>query len=215
MEMDSTRLVPLARLRRNLGPHIYQASTRGDGLYNLSLPAVLWLYEDKKKNNDLRSTLELPAHDTDSPSGGKLYPARLLRIWGSASNKKYARIEMEVLRSQDAKSFPTQTAWPIIAAHTKNLWLCASQAQLNTDFEEPYLFQVIGLRVTSRGRTVAKVKDYFETKAHGILVLTLYTKEGENSQELMLPCVEEHVLWGANLDHIEVPHFESFLEAQE
>ena len=216
MEIDPANLVPLARLRRNLGPQIYQLSLRGDGLYSLDLPAVLYLYEDRQKSGDFQSILRISTRGIDPQAEGELRPARLLRVW--KHGKKYVHIELAEEENQALSRSASQTALPKIPADLSGLWLCASQQQLKTNFEEPYFFQILGLKVTSKGRPVARVKDYFETNAHGILVITLNTEEGETpdktSKELMLPCVEEHVQWDENLDYIEVPHFESFLEAE-
>ena len=244
MEIDPAKLVPLARLRRDLGAQNYQASLGGEGLYSLSLPAKLWLYsysiEEKERGNTLQAVLRLAARGIDPDTKGELQPVRLLKI--RRSGRKYVRLELEALSAQNEANSPLEQA--AVPTDAKSLWLCALPEQLKSNAEEPYFFQIRGLEVTSKGRTVARVKDYFETKAHGILVLTLSIKEEQISDktadktlegvprkdprgtsqktlnkqkmphELMLPCVEEHVQWDENLGHIEVPHFESFLEAE-
>ena len=214
------RLLLLALLKRNLGNGSYQVSLCGDGLYDLSLPAPLWLYKDEEKRNDWESLLRLSRQGLGPEEKGELQAVRLVKFKAKPKQeplKRQARLELEAADPAD------------LPLAVRGLCLCIKEEELreNKNFREPYFFQIRGLKVTSKGRAVARVKDYFETKAHGILVLSL-GEEGElansksmnakkkagKERELMLPCVEEHVQWDADLDHIEVPHFESFLEAE-
>lgn len=211
--MQSVKLIPLACLSRSLGNGAYQASIGGDGLYSLHPPLKLYLY--KAKRNEPQNIFKLSTLGISSTTEGELWPILLLRFW--RSNKKHIRIELEELDIQNTNTLShlqRQEALSEALNEPRGLWLCALKEQLRSEFKEPFFFQILGLKVTSKGRKVAKVKDYFETRAHGILVLALNAKKGKDSQELMLPCLGEHVQWDESLDHIEVPHLESFLEAE-
>ena len=94
------------------------------------------------------------------------------------------------------------------AGGEKGLWLCAQKTQLNIEEDAPFLFQVLGLTIVSAGKKVAKVVDYFETGAHGILVVSSL----QDGREIMIPFVAEHVRIDKDLNWIEVPNFHYFTD---
>ena len=186
-------MITIARIKKHLGNNLYQVTIKGDGLYSLRVPVNICLAE--KYNNNISE--DLGAEDLE-------LRANLIKIERHSDSKAKVQLILESNKEQNIAG----------------LWLCVPQKILFDNksknkelITEPYLFQILGLKVVSENKIVATVTDYFETPAHGVLVIETINNTINNTQEVLIPLVEEHVQWDNNLDYIVVPHFHSFMES--
>ena len=180
-------MITIARIKKHLGNNLYQVTIKGDGLYSLRVPVNICLAKQYERN--ISEDLELRAN--------------LIKIERHSDSKAKVQLILESNKEQNIAG----------------LWLCIPQKILFDNksknkelITEPYLFQILGLKVVSENKIVATVTDYFETPAHGVLVIETINNTINNTQEVLIPLVEEHVQWDNNLDYIVVPHFNSFME---
>ncbi len=217
-------LVPVGRIGRCLKGDDYKVTYKGDGLVNLGLPTELWLCKTDSLSENQTGILEFcrkgyQIHKSTSLLG----KVKVVKMW--ARTAQASHIHLQVIKSIDALTPDMVTE---SALDLKGLWLCIEKARLieHSKSAEPYLFQLLGLYVFSRGRKVATVTDYFETGAHPVLVTSIleeakykdkssFEQTEEQGKEIMLPFTTEHVHLADSLSHVEVPDFQTFVEANQ
>ena len=165
---DPSKLIALARIAGEpVSKDSYRITVAGDGLRDIKPPINCWIYLPAD-GGKIASTMLDPARKgllTD----GELRPARL------KSRKVTGNKGMVVVEPQ--------SGGPLDAG----MWICIEKRLLEAT-QGIYLYQIIGIPVYCAGIDRGVIKDYFETGAHGVLVV-----KASDGHEIMVPYVDEFV----------------------
>lgn len=195
--MADADLLAIGRIAGAQGrPGVYTVTVRGDGLADLKAPFACLLHRAAYRGVDLSQIL---ASVYPRPKGdGEYWPATVSSVAPVRSGKTIVRLKLpEELAGQDIKGF----------------WICVREAELLKRGEGVYLFQLLGLPVYAEaaGDPVARVKDFLETGAHGLLVLERLDGGGE----VLLPLVEEHAALDLGAGRVLAPGYYDLIQALE
>ncbi len=185
--MDSARLVAIGKIKRSLPSNRWEVIAKGDGLYLLALPVLVWLYRPEQ------SSLSPPLFTTSCNEEG-LRQAKILQVGPRKQGHKRVRMKLELTESCTATGELT------------NFWILTSREKLAAITDTTFLFQLLGRPIFCRGRQVATVKDYFETAANGVIVAAM-----ADGEEVFLPLVDEYVQLDSSAKEIEVERFFEFV----
>ncbi len=195
--MAAADLLAIGRIAGAQGrPGAYTVTVRGDGLADLKAPFTCLLHRAAYRGVDLSQILAsvYPRPRDD----GEYWPATVSSVAPVRSGKTIVRLKLpDELAGQDIKG----------------LWICIREEQLLTRSEGVYLFQLLGLPVYAdpAGEPVARVKDFLETGAHGLLVLERLDGDGE----ALLPLVEEHATLDLGAGRVIAPRYYDLIQALE
>ena len=181
----------VARIQKALPNRVFSLTFRGDALQSLELPSRVWMYKEESEQGSLDIAYQGLFKD-DIQNTDTLQVAELTCLWGFQKGKVRAKLNLRDSSVGSDDFF-------------RGFWLCILTSDLALDCEAPFSFQVKGMSVTCREEKVGKVIDYFETDAHGILiVLTL------GGDEVMIPFTEGHVNIQSDFSSMEVRQFSDF-----
>lgn len=150
----------------------FKITVGGEGWKAIKTPATLWLYR-------------APAGEVlSSPS-----PA----IRGLSPDGILVSVEVERLEVRGNKGWlELNSRW--VEEHpsleVRGSWLCIPREWLVRDTDDLYVFQLLGgmVRTSPESEDVAVVKDFFDSGAHGVLVL-----ETSDGREFMIPFLDQFV----------------------
>lgn len=160
----------------------------GDGLRDITAPFNAYLYEPTARQREDRYLLD-PAQAGLDPAG-KLYPVQV--TMANLASGKTAGVMINPL--------------PEIPSGIEGCWLCVNRAELGGP-DDLYFFELREFEVVDAesGASLARIEDYMETAAHGILV----TRTPEDV-EVLLPIVDEYVTIDRKNKLIKVRGFDDF-----
>jgi len=131
-------------------------------------------------------------------------------IQGPNENGEFFRafIKDVKLRERDGQAQIERTT-PVMAPEALvGCWLCVPKSRLLEDSTSVYCFQLLGCRIqeSPESEAIARVDDYFETGAHGVLGTVM-----EDGREVLLPFLESFVELRLEEGIIIVPRYRDFI----
>ena len=198
MSKRAEELIPIAHKKQKIGAHKYKVTCKGDGLASLELPTQVWLYRHSEMEEDAKGIAKIATRSIDPElANGSLQCASLTAV--SALASAYPHLEIH-------SPLDTQKETASSSSNAEGSWLCVPKLQLSSQSKETFVFQILGLPVFSSGEEVAKVIDYFETGAHGIIVASCL----QSAKEVMIPFIEQYSSLNQELKQLEVTAFHDF-----
>ncbi len=182
----------VARIQKALPNRVFSLTFRGDALQSLELPSRVWMYKDESNKESLDIAYQGLSKDDIQNANTPLQVAELIHLWAFQKGKVRAKLNLHGSSVESDDFF-------------RGFWLCILSSDLALDFEAPFYSQMKGMPVTCREEKVGKVIDYFETDAHGILIIL--TLSGD---EVMIPFTEAHVNIQPDFSSMEVYQFSDF-----
>lgn len=199
----------MARItRRDVRPGRFRFTTGGDLIFDLKLPARVYLYfptlEERKPGNLIKPAIE-------GISGEGQFMPVLLEKLSATSQKGWLQLSTISPREESDNSH-YQNIIHLDLNDSKQddritgSWVCIPRDTIESD--DVYYYQLVGMKIalSLEEEPVAEVESVMDTAAHGVIVARML----ETNREVMVPFVDEFVELRLDTGRILIPTIHDF-----